>query len=84
MDDVAHAMGEMKDAAASAVPVLIELLRDPSPKRVAAAAYVLGQIGPAARDALPGLQEVWKKTRNAEVREVVQRAIFALGDVPQG
>ena len=61
-DDVAYwaitLLGRLKDHAAPAVPLLIEALKhSPYPHNRQRAAWALGKIGPAAKDALPALHE---------------------------
>lgn len=61
----AIAVGRL-DEPAEAVPALMKLLKDEKDIGVkAAAARGLGQMGPAAKEALPTLQETWRAAREA-------------------
>jgi HEAT repeat protein len=54
------------------VPDLIAALRDADSQVVAQAAWALGQIGPAASDALPALRKLYDARRH---RTIVADAI---------
>lgn len=71
----ASIIGEMKENAVPVVPTLIGMLRDRETKRALAAARALGQIGPAAKEALPALREVLKKSKDGQLQNDVDQAI---------
>jgi HEAT repeat protein len=60
-----------------AVPELIQMFRQPNPRRRERAAYALAVMGPAAREALPELRKA-AMDQDLKVRLV---AIMALGDI---
>ena len=61
----ALAVGRL-DEPAEAVPALVKLIKDEKDKSVrVAAARGLGQMGPAAREAVPTLRDVWSAARDA-------------------
>src|SRR5205814_1552606 len=61
-----HALGEMEAGASSAVVPLIRLLKAKEPKVRRAAAEALGNIGPAAKPAVPALAEAIKDHADAD------------------
>jgi hypothetical protein len=71
----ADAIGAMRELGAPAAKALVANLGDPNTNRSAAALQALGMIGPAARDALPALRELVKKTTDAQVRSQAEIAI---------
>jgi HEAT repeat protein len=76
-DELVMALGDQKDNAASAVPMLVKLLDqsgDASTLRIAAA---LGNIGRSAQDALPALRKLLQ-AENAAVRAAAAEAIEAI------
>lgn len=62
---------------ASAVPALIDTLKDKDPLVRHLAAYALGQIGPKAATAIPALREAM----NDQDRQVVTDAVIALRSI---
>ena len=67
-EKTAEALGEIGPEAASAVPALIEALRDPKAGVREKTAEALGEIGPEAASAVPALIEALKD-REARVRK---------------
>ncbi|MHC4819607.1 MAG: HEAT repeat domain-containing protein, partial [Planctomycetota bacterium] len=74
----AERLGEQRTAAA--VPVLIDAAYDPSAYVSAAAVDALGRIGPAAREAVPWLEEL--ALAHTGFHDRVQRAVGAIGRSP--
>jgi HEAT repeat protein len=64
-----------RDAATPAIPALIELLRDANEKKVGAAVYGLGYIGPPAKDALPTLRALLAKNPDWRTRDSLTGAV---------
>lgn len=60
-----------KEAAASAVPTLIEQLKDPDPEIRRMTAYALMEIGPAAKEALPHLEQLMQDPDRNVVLQVI-------------
>jgi HEAT repeat protein len=56
------------------MPLLIEGLKDKNPQARRAAAYVLGQLGPAAKEGIPALNTALKDD-NADVRQAATVAL---------
>jgi HEAT repeat protein len=59
------------------MPALIRALRDPNPMIRASAAGMLGQLGPAAKDAFPALTELLKDNE-ALPNDQAKRALIAI------
>jgi hypothetical protein len=81
---VGHAPGgaiasQLWEGDPEAIPVLIELLRDPDGGIRAQAAYALGCIGPKAKDAVLPLMEALNDTDSILVREKSATALGAIG-----
>jgi len=76
------AAGALLQIGAEAVGPLVEVVKDDKKDKAlrANAAYLLGHLGPAAREALPALAGALKDD-NAEVR---RRAAFAIGSIVRG
>lgn len=71
-----------KEAAAPAVPTLVELLKDPSPDVRAHAAHALGEIGEAAKPAAPALALLLKDSDQTVRRQVI-KAFIGIRPGPQ-
>ena len=65
----------MGPAAAAAVPALIVALDDPEPTVRFPATVALGEIGPAAKDAVPRLKKMMDEEINDEVAAGAKRAL---------
>lgn len=78
--DAAIALGAHGEAAASAVPTLVEALKDPEVEVQRLAAYALGQIGPKASAAVPALKEMMK----SDERSLYTAAVNALQLISPG
>jgi HEAT repeat protein len=63
--------------AKTAVPVLLEILKDRDAENRRGAVFVLGQIGPDAREALPALKQSLKDP-SSEVRQAVENSLKAI------
>jgi HEAT repeat protein len=76
----AIALGRMQDRAIGAVGALAIALKDASPGTRAAAADALRRLGPAARDALPEIQQVLQdKTADRATRVQCALAVGRIG-----
>lgn len=73
----ATALGNAGELAASAVPQLVETL-DGEDDLQAAALTTLGRIGPAAKPALPAVQQLWQTSANATVKAAASEAFQAI------
>jgi HEAT repeat protein len=71
----AYEIAGMGPAAAAAVPVLIEVLDDPSPAVRFPATVALMEIGPAAKAAVPRLLVMMDEEINDEIAASARRAL---------
>jgi HEAT repeat protein len=75
-----NALAELGKAGPAALPALkkvIPMLSDPDPLIRRTAAYVLEQIGPPAKEAVPALEEAMKDA-STDVMMAVSRALEAI------
>lgn len=74
-EDAVIAIGEMGPKAKSAVPFLIQVLKDDTLRVQMATLYALGKIGPEAKAAVPILEEMFKKTRSKKTQSDITFAL---------
>jgi HEAT repeat protein len=71
----AYEISGMGPAAAAAVPALIVALDDPEASVRFPVTVALGEIGPAAKDAVPRLKKMMEEEINDEVAAAAKRAL---------
>ena len=84
LSEAANAVEALRDVAAPAIPVLMEMLQDRSPEFQAFAAVVLARLGPQAKDALPHLLKLANDTESWDVARETQTAlVYIAPDSPE-
>jgi HEAT repeat protein len=76
-DQACVVLGSIGPAAKAAVPALVKLLKDPTPRARARAAQTLGLIGRAAKEAVPVLRAA-RNDANPEVRREADQALLKI------
>ena len=72
-------LGNMRDASASAVPVLVKFLSSKELRLRGCAVVALGRIGPKAKEAVPGLITVLQDRASSDLQEDAAEALRAIG-----
>lgn len=72
--DICTRLYELKEKSAPAIPMLIKTLNDSNLRVRRLAIEALGEIGAAAKEALPKLQDL-AKSKNAEISNAAKRSI---------
>jgi HEAT repeat protein len=84
----AYAIGDLRDVTPAAIAALIEASQRGGPRKLRyAAAHSLGQIGPAAKDALPSLLSILNEeptSTDVELRDLRRVAVEALTQLRPG
>ena len=83
-----EALGELRAAAGSSVPLLVKILKDPStrpsgrnfgPPHLPGVIIALGRIGPDASPSVPALESVLVKAKDEELRRHTREALSRIG-----
>ena len=77
-DAARGALRSIDDADADAVPVLIEGLESEDRRRRFYATFLLGKVGPDAKEALPILRRLRDETESTRYRDSIQKTIDAI------
>jgi len=75
VDSARAALRAIDDAGPDAVPILMEGLQSEDRRLRFYAMFLIGKVGPGAKDALPILNRFLEETDSSRFRESIQQAI---------